>query len=206
MAKLSCKDESEETFKLENVEMRFNGAKSEQLPVDETPKSTEDEKPKWSPQEKTGKSRKGDCNSVAKEQIKTSAAEIRSLPGYKHFRLPPNTNSGFLTQAKSLTLDTGLLESKDPQKGGIPKEAPGHERVGEKAEGKSMVWKMQGAPATLSASFQLTCEPKPRPGYKASRNPSVVAPINTWFPEAHPAALSKTNCEGIPGQEVNEDL
>ncbi len=200
-AKASFKDESDETVKLENAEMRFNGAKSCELPAEETTKSTEDEKTsKLLPPEKAGKSRKGDGASVAKEQMKTSAAEIRSLPGYKHFRLPPNNNSGFLTQAKSLTLDTGLLESKDPQKGGIPKEAPRQERAGEKAEGNSMVWKIQSAAAASSASFQLKCESKARPGYMtSSRKPSVVTANTTWFP----AVSNKISSGGVlPGQEV----
>ena len=203
-AKMSCKDPSEETFKLENAEMRFNGTKTGELPAEETSKTTEDEKPKWPPLEKAGKSRKGDGASVAKEQMKTSAAEIRSLPGYKHFRLPPNNNTTFLTQAKSLTLDTGLLDSKDPQKGGIPKETPRQERAGEKADGKSMVWKIQGAPSTSSASFQLTCESKARPGYiTSSRKPSVVTASNTWIPEVHHSVSNKMGGGGVPGQEVN---
>ena len=205
IAKISCKDESEETIKLENAEIRFNGTKSGELAAEETPKITEDEKSKLIPSEKAGKSRKGDGASVAKEQIKTSAAEIRSLPGYTHFRLPPNNNNpGFLSQAKSLTLDTGLLDSKDPQKGGIPKEAPRQERVGEKAEGNSMVWKIQGPAAASSASFQLTCESKTRPGYMtSSRKPSVVTANTTWFP----AVSNKISSGGVlPGQEVTISL
>ena len=200
-SKISCKDPSEETFKLENAERRFTGAKTSEIPAEEPSKTTEDDKSKWPPPEKAGKSRKGDGASVAKEQMKTSAAEIRSLPGYKHFRLPPNNT--LLTQAKSLTLDTGLLDSKDPQKGGIPKETPRQERVGEKAEGKSMMWTIQGAPSSSSASFQLTCESKARPGYiTSSRKPSVVTASNTWIPEVHHSVSNKMGGGGVPGQEV----
>jgi hypothetical protein len=193
--KVSCKDESEITIKLENAEMRFNGAKSGvELPAEEATKSAEDEKTsKLLPPEKAGKSRKGDGAKVAKEQMKTSAAEIRLLPGYKHFRVSPN-NPGFLTPPKSLTLDTGLVESKDPQKGGIPKETPRQERAGEKAKGNSVEW------SASSASFQLKCESKGRPGYMASsRKPSVVTANTTWFP----AVSNKISSGGVlPGQEV----
>ncbi|XP_028399092.1 uncharacterized protein LOC114522568 isoform X2 [Dendronephthya gigantea] len=193
---LSCKDESTETFQLEKAELRFNGAKATELTAEDAPKCTEDDKTKWLP-EKSGKPRKGDVVSVSKEQIKTSAAEIRSLPGYKHFRLPPNNNSAFLTQPRSLTLDTGLLDSKDPQKGGMPKDAPRQERAGDKSDG-TMVWKMQGVPLASSASFQLTCESKGRPTYL---NASRVT-TSTWVPEVHPAVLNKMTGGGVPGQEV----
>ena len=198
--KVSCKDDAEMTIKLENAEMRFNGAKSSELPAEEQTKSTEEEKTsKLLPLEKGGKSRKGDGTSVAKDQMKTSAADIRLLPGYKHFRLPPN-NPGFLTQTKSLTLETGLLESKDPQKGGMPKETPRQERPGEKGKGNSVEWKIQGAASASSASFQLKCESKSRPGYMASsRKSSVVTANTTWFP----AVSSKISSGGVlPGQEV----
>ena len=152
------------------------------------------------PAEKLGKSRKGDGAGVPK----TSAAEIRSLPGYKHFRLPPSNNSGFLTQgsqAKSLTLD-GLMDSKDPQKGGIPKDTPPRqERAGEKADNKSMVWKI---PNASSASFQLTCETRVRPGHMASsRKPSVVTASTTWVPEVHPAVMNKLAGGSVPGEEAS---
>lgn len=201
MAKIPNKDQADDTVKLENAQMRFNGTKSCEVTAEGTSKVTEDERTALFQSEKVaGKPRKGDNASVTKEQIKTSAAEIRSLPGYKHFRLPPNNSSGFLGQPKSLTLDTGLFETKDPQKSGIPKEPPRPERAGEKGEGNSMVWKIQGAAAASSASFQLKCESKARPGYMTSSSkPSVVTANTTWFP----AVSNKITSGGVPpGQEV----
>ena len=151
----------------------------------------------------------GATETVAKEtsQMKTSAAEIRSLPGYQHFRLSSNsTAGGFITQSteekKSLNYDARVFEGKDPEKsisGMIWDSGRTPKQPGTFDKQKSKLWKS-------TSSFQLTCESKNslmRPGYTGtSSSKKFVTASTTWVPEVHPAVMQKTPGTEVSGQEV----
>lgn len=233
MAKVTNKDETHEAVKIENMGGRFIGEKSGGLTMENFAGIVGTDKTKWNTDKgvksanNNRKSVPGDGMTVTKEtnQLKTSAAEIRSLPGYQHFRLSSNNFSGSVSHTSdekgSKSLDTRLLTAKDPQKsitglkwdsGGIPRlKGPLEKQENAGIIKNSIMWTMQATPSTSSPSYQLSYESKHsliRPGYisvAASKKPtarSVVTASTTWVPEVHPAVAQRMTGGSLPGQEV----